>query len=48
MDNAGFDSVMPPGGSGYYYLVSGQNSCGEGDLGQDSQAANRPGGSVCP
>jgi hypothetical protein len=35
-------------GTGYYYLVTGQNACGEGTLGTRSNGVPRPNGAPCP
>jgi hypothetical protein len=42
------DSELPPLGTGFYYLVSGINGCGEGVLGFASGAGPRPNSSPCP
>jgi hypothetical protein len=41
------DPVLPPAG-GFYYLVAGRNLCGEGVLGADSAAQERPNPAPCP
>jgi matrixin len=42
------DPSIPADGSGFYYLVTGRNSVGEGSLGQASSGAPRPNTSPCP
>jgi hypothetical protein len=42
------DPEIPPPGSGFYYLVSAVNGCGEGSLGTTSSGAERPNTSRCP
>lgn len=37
-----------PGALLFYYLVSGENACGEGGLGTDSAGADRPNPDPCP
>jgi hypothetical protein len=36
------DHAIPPLGTGFYYLLSGKNGCGEGDLGATSLGQPRP------
>lgn len=40
------DDLTSPGK--FYYLVTGENGCGEGPTGYDSAGARRPAGSGCP
>jgi hypothetical protein len=42
------DSAFPPAGTTFYYLVSGENACGEGPLGSASSGTPRPNTSPCP
>lgn len=43
------DDLVPPDGTGFYYLVSGRNACGdEGPLGFTSAGDPRPNPSPCP
>jgi hypothetical protein len=42
------DPTSPPVGTGYYYLVTEENACGEGPLGNASSGAPRPNASPCP
>ena len=42
------DSTTPAPGTGFYYLVDGENGCGEGSLGAASSGAVRPNPSACP
>ena len=42
------DGADPPSGVGWTYLVSGENSAGEGVLGNDSFGALRPNATPCP
>jgi hypothetical protein len=41
------DAAVPPVGTAFYYLVSGVNSCAEGDLGTASDGTPRPNPSPC-
>jgi len=41
------DGGTPPLGSGYYYLVSAENTCGTSNLGTDSADIPRPTGTAC-
>ena len=41
------DGASPPAGTAFYYDVSGEDSCGEGPLGQSS-TGTRPNASPCP
>ncbi len=47
-DTTSPDAANPAGNTGFYYLVSGQNSCGEGGLGQNSSGGTRNNGGECP
>jgi hypothetical protein len=42
------DTAIPVTGTGFYYLVSGKNLCGEGTLGAASNGTPRPNTSPCP
>jgi slime mold repeat-containing protein len=42
------DAAAPPVGTGFYYLVSGENACAEGSLGQASDLTPRPNPAPCP
>lgn len=42
------DGELPTAGSGFYYLVSGVNACGEGTLGAASDGTPRPLVASCP
>jgi len=44
---AASDPAFPPA-DGYYYLVAGSNLCGQGTLGTDSAAQERPNPAPCP
>lgn len=41
------DTDVPAVGSGYYYLVSAENTCGESGVGEDSSDVPRPAGPPC-
>jgi hypothetical protein len=41
------DGQIPPVGTGFYYLVTAENSCAESDVGSDSFGAPRPAGGPC-
>jgi kumamolisin len=42
------DAANPPVGTGFYYLVSGEGSCGEGPLGTQTSGQPIPNSSPCP
>jgi photosystem II stability/assembly factor-like uncharacterized protein len=42
------DVMTPPGGTGFYYLVSDVAGCGEGSIGNDSNGTPIPNASPCP
>jgi len=42
------DADLPPAGTVYYYLVSGENACAEGSLGTSSGGLARPNPLPCP
>jgi hypothetical protein len=42
------DANVPPLGTAFYYLIGGENGCGEGSLGSDPTGAPRPNSSPCP
>ncbi|MCP3980165.1 MAG: hypothetical protein GY716_12740, partial [bacterium] len=42
------DPSIPSSGGVFYYLTSGENACGESDLGHASSGAVRPNSSPCP
>jgi hypothetical protein len=42
------DAANPPTGTGYYYLISGEGACGEGDIGHNSSGAFIPNAAPCP
>ena len=46
--NASDDPALPPPGSGWSYLVTGDNAAGEGSMGSDSALQPRSNGSACP
>jgi hypothetical protein len=47
-DTVSADSAVPPAGTAYYYLTSGENSCAEGPLGFASNLTPRPNVQPCP
>ncbi|HEV8120666.1 MAG TPA: protease pro-enzyme activation domain-containing protein [Candidatus Polarisedimenticolia bacterium] len=42
------DAATPPVGTGFYYLVTGEGSCGEGPLGTQTSGQPIPNSSPCP
>ncbi len=42
------DAGVPPAGTSWYYLVGGDNDCGEGSLGTRSSGSERPNAGPCP
>lgn len=42
------DGTAPAVGTGFYYLIDGENACGEGSLGNGSNGNPRPNASACP
>jgi hypothetical protein len=42
------DSITPPIGWGFYYLVDSEGQCGESILGHDSAGSSIPNASTCP
>lgn len=43
-----FEAAEAPESGGFYYVLSGENACGEGTLGRTSSGSERPNGQPCP